>query len=55
MKRLFARCLSILCGTALLSTSGIKWLRDHPEDLQRWLTGGSSFNRKDGVATVQAS
>ncbi|MNQ93861.1 hypothetical protein D3C85_1093450 [compost metagenome] len=32
-----------------------KWLRDHPEDLQRWLAGVSSFDGKDGVATVQAS
>ncbi|WP_085656851.1 choline ABC transporter substrate-binding protein [Pseudomonas sp. B11(2017)] len=32
-----------------------KWLREHPEDLQRWLAGVSSFNGQDGVATVQAS
>ena len=32
-----------------------QWLRDHPEDLQRWLAGVSSFDGKDGVATVQAS
>jgi glycine betaine/proline transport system substrate-binding protein len=32
-----------------------KWLREHPEDLQRWLGGVSSFDGKDGVATVQAS
>jgi hypothetical protein len=32
-----------------------KWLHDHPEDLQRWLAGVSSFDGKDGVTTVQAS
>ncbi|MGE7955504.1 choline ABC transporter substrate-binding protein [Pseudomonas sp. NPDC089530] len=32
-----------------------QWLREHPEDLQRWLAGVSSFDGKDGVATVQAS
>jgi glycine betaine/proline transport system substrate-binding protein len=32
-----------------------QWLRDHPEDLQRWLAGVSSLEGKDGVATVQAS
>ena len=32
-----------------------KWLRDHPQDLQRWLAGVSSFDGKDGVAMVQAS
>lgn len=32
-----------------------KWLSDHPEDLQRWLAGVSSFDGKDGVAKVQAS
>jgi glycine betaine/proline transport system substrate-binding protein len=32
-----------------------QWLRDHPQDLQRWLAGVSSFDGKDGVATVQAS
>ncbi|AUG02600.1 glycine/betaine ABC transporter substrate-binding protein [Pseudomonas sp. 09C 129] len=32
-----------------------QWLREHPEDLQRWLVGVSSFEGKDGVAAVQAS
>jgi glycine betaine/proline transport system substrate-binding protein len=32
-----------------------QWLRDNPQDLQRWLAGVSSFDGKDGVATVQAS
>ncbi|AIS12761.1 glycine/betaine ABC transporter substrate-binding protein [Pseudomonas chlororaphis subsp. aurantiaca] len=32
-----------------------QWLREHPEDLQRWLAGVSSFDGKDGVAAVQAS
>src|SRR5471032_1756474 len=32
-----------------------QWLRDHPQDLQRWLAGVSSVDGKDGVATVQAS
>ncbi|KAA5841358.1 choline ABC transporter substrate-binding protein [Pseudomonas chlororaphis] len=32
-----------------------QWLREHPEDLQRWLAGVSSFEGKDGVAAVQAS
>ena len=31
------------------------WLREHPEDLQRWLAGVSSFDGKDGVGAVQAS
>ncbi|QXI00961.1 glycine/betaine ABC transporter substrate-binding protein [Pseudomonas fluorescens] len=31
------------------------WLREHPEDLQRWLAGVSSFDGKEGVAAVQAS
>ncbi|WDH20246.1 choline ABC transporter substrate-binding protein [Pseudomonas chlororaphis] len=32
-----------------------QWLREHPEDLQRWLAGVSSFEGKDGVTAVQAS
>jgi glycine betaine/proline transport system substrate-binding protein len=32
-----------------------RWLRDHPADLQRWLAGVSSFDGKEGGATVQAS
>jgi glycine betaine/proline transport system substrate-binding protein len=32
-----------------------KWLREHPDDLQRWLAGVTSVDGKDGVATVQAS
>lgn len=32
-----------------------QWLRDHPEDLQKWLAGVTSFDGKDGVAAVQAS
>ena len=32
-----------------------QWLRDNPQDLQRWLAGVSSFDGKDGVAIVQAS
>ena len=31
------------------------WLRDHPEDLQRWLAGVKAFDGGDGVAAVQAS
>ncbi|MBD8098279.1 MULTISPECIES: choline ABC transporter substrate-binding protein [Pseudomonas] len=31
-----------------------KWLRDHPEDLQRWLAGVTAFDGRDGVAAVQA-
>ena len=34
---------------------GAQWLRDHPDDLQRWLAGVTSVDGKDGVATVQAS
>jgi glycine betaine/proline transport system substrate-binding protein len=32
-----------------------QWLREHPEDLQRWLAGVTSFDGKDGIAAVQAS
>jgi glycine betaine/proline transport system substrate-binding protein len=32
-----------------------QWLRDHPEDLQRWLAGVTAFDGTDGVAAVQAS
>ena len=32
-----------------------QWLRDHPEDLQRWLAGVTTFDGRDGVAAVQAS
>ncbi|WP_371356059.1 choline ABC transporter substrate-binding protein [Pseudomonas chlororaphis] len=32
-----------------------QWLREHPEDLQRWLAGVNSVDGKDGVAAVQAS
>ena len=32
-----------------------QWLRDHPEDLQRWLAGVTAFDGKDGVEAVQAS
>ena len=32
-----------------------QWLRDHPEDLQKWLAGVTSFDGKDGVAAMQAS
>ena len=32
-----------------------KWLREHPEDLQRWLAGVAAFDGSDGVAAVQAS
>ncbi|MGK9608318.1 hypothetical protein O6455_24795, partial [Salmonella enterica subsp. enterica] len=32
-----------------------QWLRDHPEDLQRWLAGVKAFDGSDGVAAVQAS
>ena len=26
-----------------------QWLRDHPEDLQRWLAGVAAFDGGDGV------
>jgi glycine betaine/proline transport system substrate-binding protein len=32
-----------------------QWLRDHPEDMQCWLTGVAAFDGGDGVAAVQAS
>ncbi|MDY4302745.1 choline ABC transporter substrate-binding protein [Pseudomonas salmasensis] len=32
-----------------------KWLREHPEDLQRWLAGVTAFDGSDGIAAVQAS
>jgi len=31
-----------------------QWLREHPEDLQRWLTGVTTFDGGDGVAAVKA-
>ncbi|NBF03896.1 choline ABC transporter substrate-binding protein [Pseudomonas sp. Fl5BN2] len=31
-----------------------QWLREHPEDLQRWLAGVSTFDGKDGLAAVKA-
>jgi glycine betaine/proline transport system substrate-binding protein len=32
-----------------------QWLRDHPQDLQRWLAGVTAFDGRDGVAAVLAS
>jgi glycine betaine/proline transport system substrate-binding protein len=32
-----------------------QWLRDNPEDLQRWLAGVTTLDGKEGVAAVQAS
>ncbi len=32
-----------------------QWLRDHPEDLRRWLAGVTSVDGRDGMVTVQAS
>ena len=32
-----------------------QWLREHPEDLRRWLAGVTSYDGKDGIAAVQAS
>jgi glycine betaine/proline transport system substrate-binding protein len=32
-----------------------QWLREHPDDLQRWLAGVTSVDGKEGVATVKAS
>ncbi|QLG90852.1 choline ABC transporter substrate-binding protein [Pseudomonas yamanorum] len=32
-----------------------QWLRDNPEDLQRWLAGVTTLDGRDGVAAVQAS
>ncbi|PNG28612.1 glycine/betaine ABC transporter substrate-binding protein [Pseudomonas protegens] len=32
-----------------------QWLREHPEDLQRWLTGVTTFDGRDGVAAVKAN
>ena len=32
-----------------------QWLREHPEDLQRWLAGVTTFDGRDGVAAVKAS
>jgi glycine betaine/proline transport system substrate-binding protein len=31
-----------------------QWLREHPEDLQRWLKGVTTFDGGDGVAAVKA-
>jgi len=31
-----------------------QWLRDHPEDLQRWLAGVTAFDGSDGLASLQA-
>ncbi len=30
-----------------------QWLRDHPEDLQRWLAGVKTFDGRDAAAAVQ--
>ncbi|WP_339540446.1 choline ABC transporter substrate-binding protein [Pseudomonas sp. RA_5y_Pfl1_P24] len=32
-----------------------QWLRDHPEDLQRWLVGVTAFDGTDAVAAVHVS
>ena len=32
-----------------------QWLREHPEDLQRWLTGVTTFDGRDGVAALKAN
>ncbi len=32
-----------------------QWLREHPEDLQRWLAGVTTFDGRDGMAAVKAS
>lgn len=32
-----------------------QWLRDHPEDLQRWLAGVTTFDGQDGVVALKAS
>lgn len=32
-----------------------KWLKDHPQDLQRWLAGVTTFDGKDGVKAVQVA
>ncbi|PYB99319.1 glycine/betaine ABC transporter substrate-binding protein [Pseudomonas protegens] len=32
-----------------------QWLREHPEDLQRWLMGVTTFDGRDGVAAVKAN
>ncbi|RJG12394.1 choline ABC transporter substrate-binding protein [Pseudomonas cavernicola] len=32
-----------------------QWLRDHPEDLQRWLAGVTTFDGKDAAKSLQLS
>ncbi|MCO7610483.1 choline ABC transporter substrate-binding protein [Pseudomonas chlororaphis] len=32
-----------------------QWLREHPEDLQRWLTGVTTFDGGDGEAALKAN
>jgi glycine betaine/proline transport system substrate-binding protein len=32
-----------------------QWLRDHPEDVQRWLAGVTTFDGKDAAKTLQLS
>ncbi|MCO7573442.1 choline ABC transporter substrate-binding protein [Pseudomonas chlororaphis] len=32
-----------------------QWLREHPEDLQHWLTGVTTFDGGDGVAALKAN
>ncbi len=32
-----------------------QWLREHPEDLQRWLTGVTTFDGGDGVAALKTN
>ena len=29
------------------------WLKAHPDDLQRWLSGVTTFDGKDAMAAVQ--
>ncbi|WP_213881343.1 choline ABC transporter substrate-binding protein [Pseudomonas sp. dw_358] len=32
-----------------------KWLKEHPQDLQRWLAGVTTFDGKDGIKAVQVA
>jgi glycine betaine/proline transport system substrate-binding protein len=34
-------------------TSAKQWLKDHPQDLQRWLAGVKTFDGKDAAANLQ--
>jgi glycine betaine/proline transport system substrate-binding protein len=32
-----------------------QWLKDHPEDMKRWLDGVTTFDGKDAATAVQVA